>query len=409
MTEKKANLLELFRIERSDSAQKIADKVRSISKDKFDEETLVKLIDKVIAENDKRILEEMVTGVKFDIPFSSSTSSNQLQFEEESEVEEATAKRYVGPKQVKRRKLNTKAIAVAIAGVVTLVAIVFGIRAFFSSSSNKLNLGNKELESIVSTYMSEKKMDISSIDKIISIVITDKEFKVNGDKITHTQTTNDLELKGLEKLKGLKEFSVSKTYTSVIFNIDTNNEIIESLSIEGIDIKDSNIETIKYLINLQSLRVNDSNLVDINSIESLTKLKELHLSNNDIVDIAAIEKMQVDKVNVFGNKISNYRVLKNVSEINVWDGTVEYYNYEKMPALTVAGIENNAENVVVIVSELRVRTQPNTNGSVIDFAKEGAYYIFDEFTDTTTNTKWFKISSDGWVATSQNQWTDYNE
>ena len=66
---------------------------------------------------------------------------------------------------------------------------------------------------------------------------------------------------------------------------------LRNLSLNDMGLTDADIEPLKYMVNLQSLKLQKNNITDISCLEGLTQLRELRLRENDITDLSPLAGM----------------------------------------------------------------------------------------------------------------------
>ena len=107
------------------------------------------------------------------------------------------------------------------------------------------------------------------------------------------------------------------------------------------------------------------------------------------------------------------------NQYNIVDGLFLYdkvniqyamYDWKRTSDFVVNEITPNVERdesknqVEVIVDKLRVRTEPNLNGSILGYAKIGFYNVYEQ--KENDGYIWFKIADNQWIATDE-EWTIY--
>lgn len=89
---------------------------------------------------------------------------------------------------------------------------------------------------------------------------------------------------------------------------------------------------------------------------------------------------------------SNYNNVINLNGINFKEIPIDAY--ASLPDVVIR--DENINQVEVIVTDLRVRTNPNLNAEIIGFCKEGIFNVLNTFKDDVYT--WYEIEKDKWIA-----------
>ena len=89
---------------------------------------------------------------------------------------------------------------------------------------------------------------------------------------------------------------------------------------------------------------------------------------------------------------SNYNNIISLNGIKFKEIPVDAY----ISLPHVVAKDDSINQVGVIVTDLRVRTQPNLNADIIGFCKEGIYNVLNIFKDDLYT--WYEIENDKWIA-----------
>ena len=94
---------------------------------------------------------------------------------------------------------------------------------------------------------------------------------------------------------------------------------ITRLELDNLSIYD--ISGIEQLPNLNNLRLPNNNITDISPLKNVKKLKKLKLNNNNIRDLSPLYELKLEKIDVFGNNISDLNLnpanLKHIIDLNI--------------------------------------------------------------------------------------------
>ena len=94
---------------------------------------------------------------------------------------------------------------------------------------------------------------------------------------------------------------------------------ITRLELENLSIYD--LTGIDQLPNLTNLRLQNNNITDISPLKNAKKLKKLKLNNNNIRDLSPLYELKLEKIDVFGNNISDLNLnpanLKHIIDLNI--------------------------------------------------------------------------------------------
>lgn len=92
---------------------------------------------------------------------------------------------------------------------------------------------------------------------------------------------------------------------------------LESLTIEGAGLKNSDVADLKYMTNLDTLILNDNNISDISFVKYMPKLKYLYFHNNNVSDISAVKKLTgLVGFGANNNPISDISVLSGMKKLD---------------------------------------------------------------------------------------------
>lgn len=128
------------------------------------------------------------------------------------------------------------------------------------------------------------------------------------------------------------------------------NIIYLDLSNESID----NLDFLKELINLTTLKMNNCSIEDISPLSYLTKLKVLQLSKNKIKDFSAIKNLNLDEYNLKSNKHPDHLIIEKLGHQS---GNVPFYETNQTGEVITLSITNyNREKQlkdILLIKELK--------------------------------------------------------
>lgn len=106
-------------------------------------------------------------------------------------------------------------------------------------------------------------------------------------------------------------FADAKTVTGLSLSIDYRQNPVAGSQI-------TNIDALKYFVNLGNLDIQFHNISDISPLQGLTKLKALGLGGSPVKDISVLAGMKdLDFLSLFSCQASDYTPLKSLTNLNV--------------------------------------------------------------------------------------------
>lgn len=269
-----------------------------------------------------------------------------------------------------------------------------------SSEHDSTTESDNMFENALIHYIGDRKLESSDYSQITSVSIDGSMISLNSGPIASAASKNgSIDLEQLSIFPNLKE--VYAANTEVVFpRASKNPGSVVSLYIDNCTVGEA-AAGIENMMGLQKVHISNTDLADLSNIAKLPALTELDAPNNQIADTYAVENCRyLTKAVLYGNHIWDYRGLRNVKTVDIWNNNGSDRN------IGSAVKYRDAYQVQVTVSKLRVRTSPDADSKtniLDDRAVEGYYYyILDEYWDPKINAVWYKIGNDMWIAGGNN-------
>ena len=134
----------------------------------------------------------------------------------------------------------------------------------------------------------------------------DNEVIVFNDPVLESKVREQM-----KKPDGDITFADAKTVTGLSLSIDYQQNPAAGSQI-------TNIDALKYFVNLGNIDIQFHNISDISALQGLTKLKALGLGGNPIKDISVIAGMKdLDFLSLFSCQASDYSPLSSLTNLRV--------------------------------------------------------------------------------------------
>ena len=265
-------------------------------------------------------------------------------------------------------------------------------------NSDTSSQSDNVFENALAHYVGKNNPDPSDYSGITSLSVNGNRISLNMNTMGgNSEKTGSIDLSQLSIFPNLRELYI--TNTKIEFPSGVQDSLTE-INISNCTIGDS-AAGIENFVNLQKVHITNTDLTDLTKIASLRSLKELDAPNNQITDTYALENCSsLSKAVLYGNNIWDYRGLRNVKTVDIWNNNGSKNNIGSSTQYP------SGYQIQVTVSDLRIRTSPNAKSKTNmtgDCVEENYYYyVLDEYWDSTLNTTWYKIGNDMWIAGGDN-------
>ena len=131
-----------------------------------------------------------------------------------------------------------------------------------------------------------------------------------------------------------------------------------SIGISSVSLKDSDIEELRYMVNLTGLSLNNNQITDISVLAGLSSLISLSLHNNQISDISALAGLKnLKDLALHGNQVSDISVLaelKNLEHLSLNNNQITDISVlAGLSSLISLSLYNNQVSDISVLAELK--------------------------------------------------------
>ena len=260
------------------------------------------------------------------------------------------------------------------------------------SNLNYLNLSKNKLENI----------ETLNIDKLATLDLSQNNIKdisnINLKNLKVLTLNENKNITGIEKLKNIEVLelensnikNIDLTNLKKLTRINLSNNPIENIKlkekINAIELKNSNIKSIKDLKNLKKvvdIDLSENNIETLDGLENIEEINYLNLSNNKIKNIEKINDSITGYIDLSNNKIENIEPINkvraytvNLENNNIKDiskfknDNILYINLSKNPEIKDYSSLKNTKSVILRennISNLEI-LEPLVNAKLIDIS-----------------------------------------